>query len=482
MSEVKAHPACKALFDFFLKDGFHGGTSGLGWDKPHLGKDSAPHQASERLENTQKVFSEAYAEDPALALKLLFFARDIRYGLGQRAVFRALLSWLAVNDKPTIIERLSDIPRHGRWDDLLAFLDTPAHDEAVSFLHDQFLADQKALAEGLEVSLLAKWLPSVNASRAETKRLGKILAKAFGMREKEYRKCLSALRDRIGIVENCLRKKDTDGIDYAALPARARFRYRGVFLRRDRARFGTFLQERRIIATDPWRLVKNRRPQLSEIVKKLPPPPSGRAAVPLYTDYNGGDCSTDVMCALVYYLGMTNPELYRNCFITRGTIRDREKLKWGTLDPTGRTPGGAYLAGNLADSEISYAGILELLMNPPDGRIPRGDEMPARVVYIGTRYFRTKGSITLRRMLHRLERKGCPVPRMVTWYWRKHMRGFRRGKPTIFDAAIDHPENWQVVISDAADGIHITGYNPLLLRLVMFGLTTPDEIAACGYF
>ena len=121
-------------------------------------------------------------------------------------------------------------------------------------------------------------------------------------------------------------------------------------------------------------------------------------------------------------------------------------------------------------------------MNPPDGRIPHGDEMPARFVYIGTRYFRMKGSITLRRMLHRLEHKGCPVPRMVTWYWRKHMRGFRGGKPTIFDATIDHPENWQVVISEAADGIHITGYNPLLLRLVMFGLTTPDEIAACGYF
>ena len=162
-------------------------------------------------------------------------------------------------------------------------LDTPAQEEAVSFLHEQLLADQKALSQGREVSLLAKWLPSVNASSAETKRRGKLLAKAFGMKEKEYRKALSALRDRIGIVENSLRKKEVNGIDYAALPSRARFRYKGVFARKDRERFGRFLTGRRILAMDPWRLALGKRSALAEVIKKLPAPPSPHASVPLYT-------------------------------------------------------------------------------------------------------------------------------------------------------------------------------------------------------
>lgn len=40
-------------------------------------------------------FVQAYTEDADLAMKLLFFARDIRGGLGERKVFRTILGWLA---------------------------------------------------------------------------------------------------------------------------------------------------------------------------------------------------------------------------------------------------------------------------------------------------------------------------------------------------------------------------------------------------
>ena len=46
-------------------------------------------------ERIELLFAEAYQADPLFALKILFYARDIREGLGERRVFRILLQYLA---------------------------------------------------------------------------------------------------------------------------------------------------------------------------------------------------------------------------------------------------------------------------------------------------------------------------------------------------------------------------------------------------
>ena len=53
-------------------------------------------------------------------------------------------------------------------------------------------------------SLLAKWMPSVNASNRDTKRLGKKFAKYLDMTERQYRKTLSILRERIRVLERLM--------------------------------------------------------------------------------------------------------------------------------------------------------------------------------------------------------------------------------------------------------------------------------------
>ncbi len=185
-------------------------------------------------------FLRAYAENPDLAMKILFYARDVRGGLGERRVFRVLMRWLANNQLPSAVRNLPWMAEYGRWDDVLALLDTPARGEAVALLKYQLGLDLSALEKGEAVSLLAKWLPSVNASNADTVAMAKDLARAFGMTEARYRRALAALRRQIRILENNLRERDYT-FDYAAQPSKAMFKYRRAFIRNDGARYRDFM-------------------------------------------------------------------------------------------------------------------------------------------------------------------------------------------------------------------------------------------------
>ncbi|MDO5132300.1 MAG: DUF2828 family protein [Eubacteriales bacterium] len=187
-------------------------------------------------------FLRAFAENPDLAMKILFYARDVRGGLGERAVFRVLLKWLAENEKSSLVRNLPYVAEYGRWDDLFVLLDTPARGETEALLRGQFEADMAALQlqDGTQLSLLGKWLPSVNASSPETVRMAKQLAKAFGLRDAEYRRALSALRAQISILENNLRTRDYS-FSYAKQPSKAMFKYRAAFLRNDGARYRDYM-------------------------------------------------------------------------------------------------------------------------------------------------------------------------------------------------------------------------------------------------
>lgn len=186
-------------------------------------------------------FIRAYTENSDIAMKLLFYARDIRGGLGERRVFRVILNWLAVNEPTAVKKNLGYVAEYGRYDDLLTLMDTPCETEMLSILRKYLAQDLKALWEDGTVSLLAKWLPSVNASNAQTRSLGKRIAKALGLSEAEYRKSLSALRAQIRIIENNLREKDYS-FDYEKQPSRAMFKYRKAFSRNDAERYHAFLQ------------------------------------------------------------------------------------------------------------------------------------------------------------------------------------------------------------------------------------------------
>ena len=187
-------------------------------------------------------FIRAYTENADLAMKILFYARDIRGGLGERRTFRVIFSWLATQKPESVEKNLNVLAEFGRFDDFLILFDTPCEKKMLAFLQNQFQQDLEQARKGGAISLLAKWLPSVNASSPQTVRFGKRIAKAFGMREASYRKALSMLRKKLHVLERDLSAKDYS-FDYAKQPSRAMFQYKDAFFRNDGERYQAFLSQ-----------------------------------------------------------------------------------------------------------------------------------------------------------------------------------------------------------------------------------------------
>ncbi|MCD8293908.1 MAG: DUF2828 family protein [Clostridia bacterium] len=187
-------------------------------------------------------FIRAFSEDRDTALKTIFFARDIREGLGERDTFRAILEWLGVTEPEIMRNLVPYIPEYGRYDDLLSLLGTPVEDTVVAYIKSIMAEDLKNLEQGGEVSLLGKWLPSINTSSYATREQARHLASKLGMNLAEYRKTLSKLRAGIKIIENNLRTKDYT-FDYSKQPSQALRKYMKAFVRNDGERYKDFIQK-----------------------------------------------------------------------------------------------------------------------------------------------------------------------------------------------------------------------------------------------
>lgn len=187
-------------------------------------------------------FTKAFCEDKILAMRWLFYARDVRQGLGERRLFRVVLANLVKSNPEMVIPVINLIPEYGRYDDLWCLLDNPDAAIAVYKIVDAQLAqDFKNMLENKPISLLAKWMPSINASSPKTKEYGKKLCKALHLTEREYRKALSKLRKHLDVVEVKMSNKNWSEIKYEAVPSRANLIYNKAFLRNDEDRRREYL-------------------------------------------------------------------------------------------------------------------------------------------------------------------------------------------------------------------------------------------------
>lgn len=176
------------------------------------------------------LFKNAIEEDELLAMKCLFYLRDCRGGMGERRFFRVCFRWLCENHPGVAKRNLDNVSNFGRWDDLIySTVGTPAEYLAFSKIKEQLTLDVQSKTP----SLLAKWMPSENASSRETAKLGNKLRAYLGLTHKEYRKLLSALRAKINIVERLMSENRWDEIEFDKIPSKAGLIYKNAFARRD---------------------------------------------------------------------------------------------------------------------------------------------------------------------------------------------------------------------------------------------------------
>ena len=189
-------------------------------------------------------FTKAFFEDKILAMKWLFFARDARGGLGERRLFRIVLKNLIENNPEMVIPVINLIPEYGRIDDLWCLLDNQESAEVVYKIVDKQLEeDLNNMKENKPISLMAKWMPSINASSAQTKKYAKQFCKVFGLTEREYRQILSRLRKYLDVVETKMSAKNWSEIKYEAVPSKANLIYSNAFLKKDEERRKEYLEK-----------------------------------------------------------------------------------------------------------------------------------------------------------------------------------------------------------------------------------------------
>jgi len=129
-------------------------------------------------------------------------------------------------------------------------MNTEAQEKVLEFIFDQFDKDMKELAAFIEgqkpeakLSLLSKWMPSVNTSSSKTRALGRFFAQKFNLTEREYRKILSKMRAQIDIVERKMSGREWTNINYQGVPSRASLIYKDAFKKHDSVGYAKFISK-----------------------------------------------------------------------------------------------------------------------------------------------------------------------------------------------------------------------------------------------
>lgn len=353
-----------------------------------------------KTEEITALIAEAYKEDALLATKTLFYARDVRGGLGERRVFQEGIKYLANYHSEALIPNLALIGEYGYYGDLYALIGTPVENQMWAVMKEQFEKDLQDMKAGKPVSLLAKWIKTADANSENTRKIGILTAKKLGYSVYDFKRLVRALRKHIDIVESHMSAKEYDKIDYSAVPSKAMLLYKDAFQRNDTERYSEFISaavkgEKKINSSTlyPYELVKGMLNRYGH-VQENPAIEAQWRQLPNYVDEDVSalvvsDLSASMTCnnmmpfassiGLAIYFAEHNKGAYHNIFIPFSSDARIAKIKGDTLlqKITGVIEDGHGYCGS-TNLEAAFKRVLDIAVK---NNVPN-DEMVKSLIVI----------------------------------------------------------------------------------------------------
>ena len=410
-------------------------------------------------------FTKAFGENQLTAMKLLFWARDVRGGAGERQIFRDIVTYLAENRTETLAKNLGLFAEYGRWDDLLVLVGTPLENQALSLI-SKGLDDKNGLC--------AKWMPRPNVGNRDRKKQATALRKYLALTPKEYRKLLV---ENSNTVEQLMCSREFSKIDYSKLPSKAMSDLMKAFSKNDLERFQAYLTsvekgEAKINAgaVYPYDIVKNMKQgntqganvqwdalpnYLENSSERFLPVVDVSGSMETAAGGNANVTCMDVAISLGLYISERNVGPFKDAFVTFSQSPSLQILK-GSLNER---------YNQLARADWAMSTNLEAVFNlvlskAKDSNVSES-EMPTMILILSdmefnsaTNSYRNGNSWnpTAQEMIREMyEQAGYKMPSIV--YWNIQSRG-DNNKPVQFDT------NGTALVS---------GFSPALLTNLLGG-------------
>jgi len=392
-------------------------------------------------------FSKAFADNPLTALKIMFWARDVRGGAGERQIFKELMSYLAENHSGVMVKNLHLVPEYGRWDDLLVLFGTSLDSNAKALI-----------ANALENNngLCAKWMPRKGKEAIALERYLKLSPKA-------YRKMLV---EKTKVVEQLMCSKNWSSVTYEHVPSLAMSRYAKAFAKNDPVRFTAYKTGDAKINTGavyPYDVTKNLKMGDMHLASKQ------WASLPNYMEGNnelvlpvcdvsgsmmtpaGGNKNVtcmDVCLSLGLYISERNEGKFKNAFITFS-----------------ENPSLQYLNGSLSDrfNQLRRADwgmstnlecVFELILNQAvKYKLPES-EMPTTILIMSDMEFNSCTRIN-NSALDMIDEKYLNA-------------GYKRPKIVFWNIQSRNEGNYPVQVTDNGTAL-VSGFSPSILKSLLTG-------------
>lgn len=361
-----------------------------------------------------ELFKKAFAEDRQLSIRSLFYLRDIRGGQGERDLFRNCLEWLADNEKEIFESIIEFVSEYGRWDDL--FFD---NDKCFEIIKNQLNKDK----ENDLPSLLAKWLPTINASSKQTKSKARFIASKLGLKEVEYRKLVRSLRKKLEVVEEKMSANNWNEIEYSKVPSQANRIYRNAFKKHDEKRYNEFLEkvekgEIKINSATlyPYQIYKSAQNDYSKSIdvlwNNLPDYTQGKNAL-VVADTSGSMCGDpmSVSISLALYFAERNKGQFKDYFLTFSSNPKLQKIVGKNL---------IERMNSIETGEVSNTNLQEtfdLVLNTAIQNNVSQEEMPETIYVISDMEFDSAedGETNFEVIKRKYDNYGYKMPNLVFW-------------------------------------------------------------------